>query len=299
MEVAVKRWRFLVAMLGVILGGVVYAEYPVVPLAPPTALDAPRSLMILPTIPRPAIGMPSPEANLANRQTSVPSRHALERPHALSKQYTETGVYLSAAEKHGLSYKYSCEFDAAWIILRSYGLSVSVNELIEQFPRDQTVEPYLVEQRGGFKIIGGDILRMYSGDFRHNYLSRTSGVALASLFLQYGFGVKPVHTQTDIVSALNEGAPVWIKATVDFADGRPALWVTPSGDTIPTVLGNDHAVVVVGYTDKVVIIKDPLGPTTSNLDRPYSYEIPWERFLRVWSSQQNDGLAIFPPKMAR
>ena len=60
------------------------------------------------------------------------------------------------------------------------------------------------------------------------------------------------------------------------------------------MLGNDHAVVVMGYNDEVAVIRDVLGPTSSNWERAYEYEVPWETFLPIWEAQGNDGLAVAP-----
>jgi hypothetical protein len=39
-------------------------------------------------------------------------------------------AYIPAANKEGQAYQYSCEFDAAWVIFQTYGLDVSVDDLI-------------------------------------------------------------------------------------------------------------------------------------------------------------------------
>jgi hypothetical protein len=58
------------------------------------------------------------------------------------------------------------------------------------------------------------------------------------------------------------------------------------------VLGNDHAQVIIGYNDDVVVIRDVLGPTSTNWSRPYEYEVAWDQFLACWWAQGNDGQAI-------
>lgn len=60
------------------------------------------------------------------------------------------------------------------------------------------------------------------------------------------------------------------------------------------MLGNDHAVVVIGFNQDVVVIRDVLGPTSSNWQRPYEYEVDWATFLEVWAAQDFDGLAVQP-----
>ena len=62
------------------------------------------------------------------------------------------------------------------------------------------------------------------------------------------------------------------------------------------MLGNDHTVVVIGFNKQVVVIRDVLGPTSSNRQRPYEYEVEWATFLRVWQAQSFDGLAVAAPR---
>ena len=69
----------------------------------------------------------------------------------------------------------------------------------------------------------------------------------------------------------------------------------PDGRTYKTVLGNDHAVVVMGFNKDVVVIRDVLGPTSTNWQRPYEYEVSWSKFLAGWGAQSYDGLAVGPP----
>ena len=66
----------------------------------------------------------------------------------------------------------------------------------------------------------------------------------------------------------------------------------PSGSTRQTVLGNDHAVVVIGFSERGALIRDVLGPTSSNWERPYEYEVAWDVFLAAWGAQEFDGLAV-------
>ena len=40
------------------------------------------------------------------------------------------------------------------------------------------------------------------------------------------------------------------------------------------------------------VIRDVLGPTSTNWERPYEYEVPWDQFLACWWAQGNDGQAI-------
>ncbi len=202
-------------------------------------------------------------------------------------------AYVPTALKHGQFYYYSCEFDAAWVVLKTFGHDVPFERQLAIVGHDLSVEPFYEETAAGFVVHGGDITTAFSGDYTDNLLARTTGAAMAPLFERYGLAVEPVHTRRGIQATLEHGGLVWIKATVDFLPWQPVTWITPDGEELPGVLGNDHAVVVIGYDDEVVVIRDPLGPTDTNWNRAYEYEVPWATFLAVWEAQGFDGLAVF------
>jgi hypothetical protein len=205
-------------------------------------------------------------------------------------------AYIPAATKEHQAYRYSCEFDAAWVILQTFGFDASVDELIAIVGVDASVEPFIEQTRDGFVIHGGDISRAFSGDYRENFLARSSGDAMRKAFGHYGLGAAPVHDRASVEAALRSGALVWIKTTVDFKPWRPAIWRMPDGRQRQTVLGNDHAVVVIGFNNESVVIRDVLGPTSTNWQRPYEYEVDWPTFLGAWEAQEFDGLAVSPPR---
>jgi hypothetical protein len=69
----------------------------------------------------------------------------------------------------------------------------------------------------------------------------------------------------------------------------------PDGTTHQTVLGNDHAVVVMGFNQESAVIRDVLGPTSTNWQRPYEYEVSWDTFMAAWGAQSFDGVAVAAP----
>jgi hypothetical protein len=205
-------------------------------------------------------------------------------------------AYIAAAIKESQAYQYSCEFDAAWVILNTYGIAASVDDLIGLIPHDGSIEPYYVETAAGFEIYGGDIASAYSGDYTANFLARSTGGAMAQVFASYGLDATPVSDRAGVEAALRRGELVWMKTTVDFKPWRAAVWISPDGSRHQTVLGNDHAVVVMGFNAEGVVIRDVLGPTSSNRQRPYEYTVDWDTFMRVWAAQSLDGLAVGRPE---
>ena len=168
-------------------------------------------------------------------------------------------AYIPAATKSKQAYQYSCEFDAAWTILQTYGFDAGVDELIGIVGVDTSIEPYIEETSGGFVIHGGDIVNSFSGDYAKNFLARSSATAIRKVFDHFGLATTLVSDRAGVESALLRGELVWIKTTVDFKPWRPATWIMPDGRTHQTVLGNDHAVVVMGFNADSVVIRDVSG----------------------------------------
>ncbi|MDQ6695035.1 MAG: LysM peptidoglycan-binding domain-containing protein [Chloroflexota bacterium] len=238
-----------------------------------------------------------PFVTLTAPTVSVPTVHAAADAH--STTVVVNGIlydaYNQAATKQHQWYHYSCEFDAAWVVLKTYGFDVSMDEQLAIVGVDKSVEPYYKETSGGIFIYGGDILNSYSGSYATNFLARTTGSAMRRVFEHYGLRVTPVHDQVALEAALRRGELVWIKTTADFKPGKPSTWVMPGGATYQTVLGNDHAAVVMGYNSDGALIRDVLGPTSTNWQRQYEYLVPWPKFLTAWAQQSYDGLAVTAP----
>lgn len=207
-------------------------------------------------------------------------------------------AYIQLPIKEGQYFHYTCEFDSSEIILRAYDSDLSLDEQLEIVGQDESIEPYYEETSDGFVIYGGDIEEHFSGHINENILARARGSAIRKVFDYEDLKVTVADTRPKIEKALLAGEPVWFKSTVDFLDWDPTTWITPDGDEFPVVLTNDHALIVMGFDADDVIIRDPLGPTSTNERRPWQYTVSWERFLDVLEAQGNDGLAIGPREAA-
>lgn len=231
---------------------------------------------------------PSPPAEQVEAQAA--------RPTPVTVNGRKYDAYNRAVIKEGQWYQYTCEFDAAWVVLKTYGFDVGLEEQVRIVGLDTSVEPYFKETKDGIVIYGGDVTRYYSGNYRKNFLARTTGQAMRKLFEHFGLKVTPVRDRPSLEAALLRGELVWIKTTVDFKPWRPATWVMPDGRSYKTVLGNDHSLVVMGFNRDGVVVRDPLGPTNTNWQRKYEYHVPWKQFMAAWGAQEYDGLAVAPPK---
>jgi hypothetical protein len=205
---------------------------------------------------------------------------------------SEYTVYIPTASKAGPFFIYTCEFDAAWAVLKTLGIESTLEDQLAAITFDRRIEPYYQWREDGVFIYGGDITTSYSGDYTWNFLCRTTGNGMRPVFEQYGLKVSHVSTRNRIERYLQRGRLIWIKTTVDFKDWTPATWITPEGKQLELVLSNDHAMVVIGYNDSVVVIRDILGPTDTNWNRAYEFEVPWDRFMACFTANGADGLAV-------
>jgi uncharacterized protein YvpB len=263
-------------------------------VARPTSLPTQVTVPALPTV----AGRAEPTRSTAPTATAKPTQTRIP-PTPTPAQVVINGrvydAYIPAVVKKGQLYQYTCEFDAAWVVLQTFGIDASVEEIIDRTPFDTSLEPYYEETSDGFVIHGGDIRTAFAGDYKKNFLARSTGSALVPVFASFGLQAAPIGDRAGVEAALRRGALVWMKTTVDFKPWRPATWVTPDGSTIKTVLGNDHAVVVIGFNSQVVVVRDVLGPTSSNWRRPLEYEVAWDTFMNAWGAQSFDGLAVERP----
>jgi len=203
-------------------------------------------------------------------------------------------AYIQLPIKEGQDFHYTCEFDSSWIILKAYGHEMGLEEQLGIVGHDTSIEPYWEETAAGLLIHGGDIAEMYSGNYVENLLARARCSAVRKVFEAVDLTVTVTPDRPSIEQALLKGQPVFFKSTVDFLDWDPTTWRCPDGDEFPVVLTNDHALVVMGFNDVDVIIRDPLGPTSTNVERPWQYRVSWDRYLQVIGAQGNDAIAVGP-----
>lgn len=232
---------------------------------------------------------------LANRDLAL-AQPAIENAPLPVRDPSTYSAYVPTASKTGPFLLYTCEFDAGWAILKTMGIDATLEDQLQAITVDTRIEPYYEWRGDQAFIFGGDITTSFSGDYSWNFLCRTTSRGFKPVFEQYDLTVRLVNSRRRIEHFLARGYLIWIKTTVDFKDWVPAIWVTPEGVELPVVLGNDHAMVVIGFDDDVVVIRDVLGPTDTNWQRPYEFEVPWDRFLACWGAQGFDGMAVGPPR---
>ena len=229
---------------------------------------------------------------------STPTPRQIQTPTPVEGQFSRTvdgkyyDAYVDAATKMNQYYHYTCEFDAAWVVLKTNGIDVTLDDQIAIVGLDTSIEPTYEETPDGFIAHGGDILNHYSGDYTSNFLARSTGNVI-----RRSLRAPRPQDHSSSVRARLEAALQRGQLGLDQDDGRlqagqASKWIMPDGTTYNTVLGNDHAAVVMGYSERGALISDVLGPTSTNENRTYEYEVDWDTFMAAWGQQQFDGIAV-------
>lgn len=244
-------------------------------------------------------GMGSHGGAGAGQQTSAQVTPSAATATPTPEPVTVNGVtytaYIDTVIKQGQWQQYTCEFDIAYTILKTYGIETDLDELIGYVGIDDSIDPHAVQTPAGAVIYGGDIGKAFCGDLETNTYAKTRSTAMAKAFHALGCTTTSVSDRQGVERGLIEGHLMWMKCTVDFQDFIPTKWITPTGTSYPTVLDNDHCVAAIGFNDDVVVIRDCLGPTNTNWDRQYEYPVPWDTFMRCWSSSGYDAVLVAAP----
>ena len=228
--------------------------------------------------------------------TVVPTATREPRPAPVSVNGRLYDAYVPAATKPGQWFWYTCEFDAAWAIFKTYGYEVGFEEQLAIVGHNQDPEPWYDASGPEVLIYGGDIGETFCGDYHKNMVAKMRGTAMKKVFDAYDFQADLVRDQTDVERCLLLGGLVWMKVTVDFLPYTKARWIATNGKEYPTAFTNDHAVVAMGFNRDVVLIRDVLGPTDTNWNRQFEYEVPWDVFWSSAKAHDIDGLTVVPPE---
>lgn len=203
-------------------------------------------------------------------------------------------AYMATALKPAQYFYYTCEFDSAWVIMKTFGVEVSFEEQLAIVGYNRDPEPFWTDTPDGIVITGGDIGVTFCGDYTSNLVAKIRGSAMKPIFDAYDFPSTPIKTRADVENCLLAGGLVFVKCTVDFLPHTPAVWVATNGNRYPVPFANDHAAVVMGFNGDGVVVRDVLGPTNTKWDRQYEYEVPWAAFIASMEAHEWDGLSVYP-----
>ena len=153
-------------------------------------------------------------------------------------------------------YPTGCESVALTILLKYYGVSVTPDEIISSLkkgPRPYSKNGVLYGANPEVEFVGTP------------YSSHSFGVyekPIAQVANKYKDGIN-IATGTefdDVLKIVSTGAPVLVWTSMNLIEPYISMsWIyEPTGERIYWK-ANEHAVVIIGYTENQVIISDPMG----------------------------------------
>ena len=153
-------------------------------------------------------------------------------------------------------YPTGCESVAITTLLRYYGVSVSVDDVISKLKKGDL--PY--NENG--TMYGGNPEIEFIGDPYSNASFGVYEKPIADVANTYkeGINVKSGFPFSEVLSIVKEGKPVMVWTSMYLATPYISkTWTYKSTMEKISWKAHEHAVVVVGYNKKYIIISDPLG----------------------------------------
>ena len=193
----------------------------------------------------------------------------------------------------------SCEMAALRMAAAFHGLAKSETEMVQILPMDKT-QPTIEKGR----VIWVDADRVFAGNIRgwqffdgglRSYPQRARrgawgygihALGIAEVATRLGLEAQVFDTVQDVFAALGRGNPVVIIVPCSGkSTSRAWTWYTRRGDAVH-VINSEHAVTVRGFSERRVLINDPLGGVAS-----YTRGV----FQRAFELMKN-GVEIGPPR---
>ncbi len=152
-------------------------------------------------------------------------------------------------------YPTGCESVSLYILLRHYGVEISVEDIVEALPKGPV--PY---GTGDF-ICGADPETEFVGDPREegSYGVFEKPIAETAEKFLSGAKSKAGASIDDITNLISDGSPViaWCSISEDQNIEYRREWTVPSTGKIVSWPGGEHAVVVYGFSETELYISDP------------------------------------------
>ena len=176
-----------------------------------------------------------------------------------------------------------CEVVALAKLAEFYGVQKSVDEWITQLPQGSLF------WRDG-RLHGPDPREMFVGS---PYNRNSYGVYHQPLLLMLEpyFGDRVINMTErpweEYEAMVRAGNPIAVWGTIsNLPVLRTDAWITPQGD-IHHWNGNQHAMLLVGFSDTSVLVNDPWTGTLRRFDKAV--------FQQRWKALGRQGIAIAPP----
>ncbi len=161
-------------------------------------------------------------------------------------------------------YPTGCEIASLYILLHFYGSNVEMEELADNL--EKGVIPYPTDG----VYYGSNPEKVFVGDPRDVASFGAYNKPIKNLANRYRGGVvSEVGMSFDRVLALvSEGRPVMVWATIGLRKpSRDVFWFEMDTNERIDWISGEHAMVVMGYSNKTVIASDPYTGTVRTFDR--------------------------------
>ena len=162
------------------------------------------------------------------------------------------------------NYPTGCESVALYILLKYYNINVRVDDIINNL--DKGDFPY----KEGSTLYGGNPEVEFVGNpkSKAGYGTYESSIAKVANIYKAGIINSTGESLDNLLKIVKQNKPVVVWTSMYLA--LPYIsnsWIyKKTGETI-SWKANEHAVVLIGYTDKSVIISDPIGGTIKYQDK--------------------------------
>ena len=160
-------------------------------------------------------------------------------------------------------YPTGCESVALYILLRYYGVNVSIDDIITSIPK-------------------GDLPHLENGRF---YGANPENEFVGNPLTEYSYGVynKPIRDVADmfkkgaktktgkdfdeVLKLVDQDKPVMVWATINMIEPYiSSRWIDSNGNVVKWK-ANEHALVVIGYDTDNIIVSDPYTGSIRYYDR--------------------------------
>lgn len=162
------------------------------------------------------------------------------------------------------NYPTGCESISLYILLKYYNIDVEVDDIINNLDKGDL--PYQEENI----IYGGNPEIEFIGDPKTEAGYGTYELSIAKVANMYKAGIinSTGESLDNLLKIVKQNKPVIVWTSMYLAPPYISnSWIyKKTGETI-SWKANEHAVVLIGYTDKSVIISDPIGGTIKYQDK--------------------------------
>lgn len=152
------------------------------------------------------------------------------------------------------NYPTGCESASLYILLKYYDVDVTMDQIVDSIKKGSL--PYKIED----EIYGGNPEEEFVGDPRDDESYGVYNKPIAEVAEKFKPGVQNVEglELEQVLELVSQNRPVMVWTTIGNLPSRiSSIWIyRPTGEKIYWK-ENEHAVVIIGYNNKQIIVSDP------------------------------------------